>query len=196
MKRDDIIQSYTRLFLSLYAMVSVAMHVKKHLGFSGVRNILSRRFSRVSDHREEAQVTHRMHGVSHERPCHEVLPGPLAARVSEEGSSRGEQPRHHVPCFARSPKRPGCGTPQDEVDPLELEPVFDDFFRAVQRGRHLEGYRVMGNYYLCTIDGGEYFGSEKIECPGCLTRKVKKKHGEVLRCAHQIVQPATAPKRS
>ena len=39
------------------------MHIKKHPGFSGLRNILSKRFSRVSDHREKEQVEYRMHDV-------------------------------------------------------------------------------------------------------------------------------------
>jgi hypothetical protein len=75
----------------------------------------------------------------------------------------------------------------DEVDSKELEPLFDDFFRPLQRGKHLEQYRALGYYYSVSIDGSSYFGSDTICCPGCLTKKNKK--GKV-RYEHQIVQAA------
>jgi hypothetical protein len=34
----------------------------------------------------------------------------------------------------------------DEVDSSELEPVFEDWFRSLQRGKHLEQYRFLGDY--------------------------------------------------
>jgi hypothetical protein len=70
----------------------------------------------------------------------------------------------------------------DEVDPLSLEEVFPDYFGRLQRGTHLEAYRVLGRYYMAVIDGGEYFLSEEISCTGCLKRR-----GRFL---HQIVQAA------
>jgi hypothetical protein len=179
-------------------MVWLAMHSKKHLGFSGLRNILSRRFSHLDDHREGEQVKHRMH---------DVFMSALAMMCFQDRSllefqRRLQSTRHgnnlasmfHVRSI---PKDTQMRDIIDEVDSVELEPVFNDFFRAVQRGKHLEGYRVFGKYYLCVMDGGEYFGSEKIECPSCLARTIKKKHGDGIRYAHQIVQPAIVhPKRS
>ncbi|MFZ3122300.1 MAG: hypothetical protein WA104_02900 [Thermodesulfovibrionales bacterium] len=41
----------------------------------------------------------------------------------------------------------------DEVDSRELEPIFYDYFHALQRGKHLEQYRILGGYYL--INGNE-----------------------------------------
>jgi len=35
----------------------------------------------------------------------------------------------------------------DEVDSKELEVVFEDYFRALQRGKHLEQYRFLHEYY-------------------------------------------------
>ncbi|KKL64443.1 hypothetical protein LCGC14_2164970, partial [marine sediment metagenome] len=70
-------------------------------------------------------------------------------------------------------------------DPL-LE-VFSDFFRDLQRGKHLEPYRFLSDYYLITLDGSEYFSSEKIHCGNCLTKKTK---GDGINYHHQILQPA------
>lgn len=75
----------------------------------------------------------------------------------------------------------------DLVDPGELMPLFDDFFRPLQRGRHLEQYQVLGGRYIAAIDGAQYFSSEKISCPGCLTREGGK---GTVRFSHQIVQAA------
>jgi hypothetical protein len=73
----------------------------------------------------------------------------------------------------------------DTVNPEELSPFFDDFFRPLQRGKHLEQYRVLDGRYVVGIDGSQYFSSEKISCPGCLVKDGKK--GRV-RYSHQIVQ--------
>lgn len=75
----------------------------------------------------------------------------------------------------------------DTVDSSELEPIFEDFFSALQRGKHLEQCRLLGGYYLVSIDGTGYFISEKICCPGCLRKEDKK--GRV-RYEHQILQAA------
>lgn len=75
----------------------------------------------------------------------------------------------------------------DAVESRELEPVFEDFFMAIQRGKHLEQYRFLDGYYLISMDGTGYFSSDKISCPGCLRKESKK--GKV-RYEHQIVQAA------
>ncbi len=37
------------------------MHIKKHLGFSGLRNILSKRFSQVEDSRDANKTKYKLH---------------------------------------------------------------------------------------------------------------------------------------
>jgi hypothetical protein len=36
----------------------------------------------------------------------------------------------------------------DKVDSQELEPLFDDFFRPLQRGKHFEQYLVLEKHYI------------------------------------------------
>ena len=62
----------------------------------------------------------------------------------------------------------------DEVESQELEPLFEDFFRPLQRGKHLEGYRVLKDYHVISVDGSGYFSSDKIHCSGCLKKETKK----------------------
>lgn len=75
----------------------------------------------------------------------------------------------------------------DEIDSREIEPVFEEYFMALQRGKHLEQYPFLGGHYLVSFDGSGYFSSDKICCPGCLKKESKK--GKI-RYEHQIVQAA------
>ncbi len=172
------------------------MYIKKHLGFTGLRRVLSKRFNRIPDHREKA--AHRMH---------DVLMGGLAMMYFQDPSLL--QFEEHLRCpkiesnlkgmFALEsiPSDTQMRDVMDEVASEELKPAFRDFFRLLQRGKHLEEYRVFNNYYLCVVDGSEYFGSEKVHCPSCLSQEIKKKRETIIRYSHQIVQAAIVhPKKS
>jgi len=83
---------------------------------------------------------------------------------------------------------PGDSQLREMIDEHSYEPlygVFDEYFKRLQRGKHLEEYQFLGEYYLISIDGTQYFGSEKIGCMKCLRKK--SKNGE-LRYSHQILQ--------
>ncbi|MBW1698232.1 MAG: hypothetical protein JRK26_15700, partial [Deltaproteobacteria bacterium] len=56
-----------------------------------------------------------------------------------------------------------------------------------QRGKQLAQYQSIDGMYLISMDGSEYFSSQKIHCPGCLV--AESKNGK-LRYHHQILQPA------
>jgi hypothetical protein len=58
----------------------------------------------------------------------------------------------------------------DEVNPDHLRPAFTDVFDALRDARVLDAYRVEG-CYLVALDGVEYFGSQKVHCPHCMTRQ-------------------------
>ncbi len=164
------------------------MYTKKHLGPSCLRENLSARFSAVTDTRQKAKSDHLMH---------DVLMGGLAMMFFQDPSllqfqQRMEDETHmnnlSTMFQVRSiPKDSQMREVVDEVAPEELAPLFDDFFRPLQRGKHLEHYQILGGRYLVTLDGSQYFTSEKISCPGCLIREGKK---GAIRYSHQIVQPA------
>jgi len=52
-------------------------------------------------------------------------------------------------------------------------------------------YKLESGHYLVARDGFQYFSSEKINCPSCLTYKAAKGSPRYL---HQIVQAAPAGK--
>jgi len=59
------------------------------------------------------------------------------------------------------------------LDPLKpdlFRPMFSNIFSRLQRGKALEPFVFCEGYYLLTIDGTEYFCSQKVSCPSCLCR--------------------------
>ena len=65
---------------------------------------------------------------------------------------------------------------RDLIDCHSYEPIlesFEDIFRRLQRGKYLDRYSFLDDFYLITIDGTEYFTSENIYCKKCL-RKVSR----------------------
>lgn len=72
----------------------------------------------------------------------------------------------------------------DGVDPEKIRPLFADVFRCLQRGKALEPFVYLNNYYLISLDGTGYFSSKKIHCSSCLV----KHHGNgTITYSHQIL---------
>ena len=164
------------------------MHTKKHLSFNALRKMLSRRFLEIPDSRQETKVEHGMH---------DVLMSGFAMMFYQDSSLLEFQQRLEEAIHKNNlqtlfqvesiPKDSQMREVIDEVESRELESLFEDFLRPLQRGKHLEGYRVLGDYYLISVDGSGYFSSDKIHCSGCLKKETKK--GKIG-YEHTIVQSA------
>lgn len=174
------------------------MRATLHLRFPEIRAVLLKHFSRIADHRDREKIDHELQ---------DVCMSALAMFCFQDPSLLQFQKRTKAPILAANLKNlwhiksilsdSQMRTVMDEIDSSEFEGLFRTFFRLLQRGKHLEQYRVLGKCYLCVVDGGEYFSSDHIGCPHCLRRKVKKKKGDVLQFSHQIVQAAVVhPKLS
>ena len=61
----------------------------------------------------------------------------------------------------------------DAIPSHKLFPIFNDFFRLLQRGNQLQPFQFLDEGYLLPIDGTQYFNSETINCPSCLTKVYK-----------------------
>lgn len=60
----------------------------------------------------------------------------------------------------------------DIIDPFYLRPAFCKLFAHLQRGKVLEDYLFLGQYYLLPLDGTGFFSSNTIHCSCCC----KKSH--------------------
>ena len=164
------------------------MHTKKHLSFNALRKVLSRRFLEIPDFRQEGKVEHTIH---------DVLMSGFAMMFYQDSSLLQFQQKLQEALHRNNlqtlfqvtsiPKDSQMREVIDEVESRELEPLFEEFFRPLQRGKHLEEYRVLKDYYVVSMDGSEYFSSDKIHCSGCLKKETKK--GKIW-YEHQIVQGA------
>lgn len=74
----------------------------------------------------------------------------------------------------------------DQVPSESIKPFFGEVFKRLQRGKHLEQFQHFRGKYLVSIDGTQYFTSQKISCNHCLT---KKKNSDTT-YSHQALQAA------
>lgn len=74
-------------------------------------------------------------------------------------------------------------TALDNIPSTQIEPLFEDFLRPLQRGKQLELFEVMNKKYLVPLDGVQYFSSNKISCNCCLTKTSNK----ITTYYHQVV---------
>src|SRR4030066_373295 len=124
------------------------MHTKKHLSFNALRKMLSSRFLEISDFRQEGKVDHRIH---------DVLMSGFAMMFYQDSSLLQFQQKLQEAIHKNNlralfqvesiPKDSQMREVIDEVQSRELEPLFEEFFKPLQRGKHLEGYRVLRDYH-------------------------------------------------
>ena len=67
----------------------------------------------------------------------------------------------------QAPSDSGLRKRLDNVDPRSLRPAFKRVFRALQRGKALEGYAYWDGHYLLSIDGTGMFSSRSVHCANC-----------------------------
>src|SRR3954465_14252214 len=59
----------------------------------------------------------------------------------------------------------------DPVPPSCLQPAFDQSLDILRRHGGLRAFQRLGDRVLIALDGTEYFCSQKLGCPQCLTRR-------------------------
>lgn len=167
------------------------MRTTLHLRFPGIRKVLLAHFSRIADHRDREKIDHELQDVCMSALAMFCFQDPSLLQFLERTKAPTLTANlRNVWHIQSIPSDSQMRTVMDEIDSGEFDGLFATFFRLLQRGKHLEQYRVLDKHYLCVVDGGEYFSSDHIGCPSCLRRTVKKKRGDVLQFSHQIVQGA------
>lgn len=77
----------------------------------------------------------------------------------------------------------------DNLDPVDLRPLFKTIFQKLQRGQALKKMVFMEGCYLLNLDGTGYYSSSKRFSDACNT-KVNSKTGEVISYYMQILGAA------
>ena len=79
----------------------------------------------------------------------------------------------------------------DPVDPSHLQPAFDQVLDVLRRRGGLQAFQRLGERVLIALDGTEYFCSQKLGCPQCLTRK--RQNGKTERYHSMLAATIVAP---
>lgn len=161
------------------------MHIKKHLGFAALRKTISERLLEFEDGRQQGKVDYTLHDCAMSAFAMMFFQDPS---VLEFQRRMQESINHHnLRTMFNVESIPKDTQLRDVLDQCALDPlekVFADFFYHLQRSKHLEAYQFINGMYLMPVDGSQYFSSEKISCPSCLTKTSKG----VTRYHHQILQ--------
>lgn len=162
------------------------MHIKKHLSFAALRAALSEIFEQIEDCRQVGKVHYRLH---------DCMMSALAMMFFQDPSLLSFLRRLDDPLQCGNLKALFAveAIPQDSclrecldaVDTAAIHPAFALLLQRLQRGNQLGGFRFLNGHYLVALDGSQYFCSETIHCPSCLTYKGSK---SPLRYCHQILQ--------
>lgn len=163
----------------------IPVHIKKHLGFTGLRKILSKRFLKVKDSREADRVKYRLHDFFMTGFAMMYFQDPslltFQRRLQKAWNLNNLKTMFNIESI---PKDTQLRDILDQAPTDELEAIFSDYLYQLQRSKHLEYYQFLNGAYLIPIDGSQYFSSKKLSCPGCLTKKFKGQ----IRYHHQILQ--------
>lgn len=162
------------------------MHTKKYLSFSALRKSIGEVFGQIDDHRQAGKVDFSLH---------DCLMSALAMMFFQDPSLLSFQRRMQERMQCSNLKNmfevgaiPSDAALRKTVDPIDTEninPCFAILFQHLQRGKQLLPYKLDSGHYLIALDGSQYFSSETINCPSCLTYKGAKSK---LRYSHQVLQ--------
>lgn len=59
----------------------------------------------------------------------------------------------------------------DDVDPMQIRPLFKTLFSQCQRSKRLELFQYYDDRYLMPLDGTGYFYSKEVHCDNCCEKK-------------------------
>ena len=161
------------------------LHTKKHLSFSSLRKSMSEHFHKLEDGRQNGKVDHSLHDCCMSAFAMMFFQDPsmleFQRRLQHLQHSNNLKTIFNVESI---PKSTQLKDVVDLVSSEKIEPLFHEFFKRLQRGKHLEQFQYLDGKYIVAIDGTQYFESESISCPCCLKKTLK--NGNTL-YYHQVI---------
>jgi hypothetical protein len=164
---------------------TISLNTGTKLGFSNLRKTVSARVSKIAEMRQVGKIKHCMHDA-----CLSALAMmyfqdasmlEFQTRLQEQTQMNNLQTLFQVETI---PKDTQFRNTIDDIHYQQLFPIFGDFFRLLQRGNQLQPFQFLEEGYLMPIDGSQYFYSEAISCPSCLTKVHKN---GTISYSHQVL---------
>jgi hypothetical protein len=155
---------------------AISLNTGKKLGFSNLRKSVSARVNEIAEieMRQVGKIKHSMHDA-----CLSTLAMmyfqdasmlEFQRRLQEQTQMNNLQTLFQVETIPKDNQLRGI---IDVIPSQKLFPIFNDFFRLLQRGNQLQPFQFLDEGYLLPIDGTQYFSSETINCSSCLTKGYK-----------------------
>ena len=154
-------------------MASTTVTLRKTLSAAGLVRLIRCRFSRITDPRRQASVTHSLPDTlmaalaMFQFKCPSLLQFDQLAHDPERLTVFGNLQR----LFRLASTPPASDTQMrrllDRASPESLRGAFRAVHSAVQRGGALEDFKVLDGRVLVAIDGTALFGSTSVRCEHC-----------------------------
>lgn len=158
-------------------MASSIGTVRKNLSAGGLCEIIRGQFQNIPDTRRQASIDYTLPDTlmaafaMFQFKCPSLLQFDKASRDTEDETMIGNLKRLYklgdVPCDSQ------MRTILDTVSPSSLRSAFRGVHSAVQRGKMLDEFKVMGDKVVVSIDGTGLFSSTAIRCDQCGVKKHK-----------------------
>ena len=149
---------------------------RKTLSADGMLGILRKSFDQIYDPRGKKAVISSTDALMTALSAFSFKFGSLHRFYEELESTNDQTLNVAISKLYKVKNVPSPTRIKEIIDPLNAEELmlgFKDIFRALQRGKALERYTFLDAHYLVAGDGTQYFESEKVHCPSCLTKKLR-----------------------
>ena len=150
------------------------------LSFDDLQSILHQRIDQLPDHRKE--------GPNTQYRIRDAAIGAFGIFFTQSPSfldyqrtlqqNKGQNNAHTLLGVEQIPCDNQVRTLLDPITPSYLDPVFVEVFERLEQHRMLTHFRTLGGHLLVALDGTNYFSSQVIHCPNCLTRQLS--NGQTL----------------
>jgi hypothetical protein len=162
------------------------VHTKKHLSFSAMRKALSALFENIDDPRQAGKVDYSLPDCLMSALAMMFFQDPSVLSFQRRMQDRFQDSNLKAMFAVENiPSDDALRQTLDQVSTETLHPAFSELLHRLQRGKQLDAYKLESGHYLIVLDGSQYFSSESIHCPSCLTYKGAK---GATRYSHQILQ--------
>lgn len=164
------------------------LKTKKHLNFNALRKSMAEHFSAIADNRQQNKCDYSQHDILMSAFACMYFQDPSLLHFQKRLEQN--QQRNNLRNIFNVHNIPSNNQLRDVLDEISSEalaPIFKDFYEKLRRHKHLEGYAILPNVLMCTIDGTQYHSSSSVSCSCCLTKAHKP--GEIT-YSHSVLQGA------
>ena len=157
------------MLYSIIIGLGLHLHKKKHLQFEALRKLVSSRVQKISDPRMQGKIDHELHDCCLSSFAMMFFQDPSINQFQKRLQNAVH--KNNLRTLFNVKTIPGVTQMREVMDSIpstELEPVFADFFKPLQRGKQLDQFKIFNDSYFMPIDATQYFSSKKIHCANCL----------------------------